>query len=752
NPIPQANILILDSPKGAYTDLNGNYTLEGLSPKTYFFQVSYLGYQTITQSVQIPFEGSLDFQLLQASDQLGEVVVTANRRLQDIQKTAASVSAIGAKQVKQLQVKNFNELSSIAPNFRSYDDGSVGSFTLFSSRGITTLDTNPAVALYIDDVPYFSTFAFPMALGDVDQIEILRGPQGTLYGRNALAGVIKITSKQPTNDVNGYASVGVGNLGLSEYNFAFNMPVVKDKLFFRANADISEREGFVENLFNSEDLQDRKALNANFRLKYLASENLTLGLNYNLQRTESNSYAFALATPDNTFQDILRNAPYQVNFNEDVFRKVFTQNLALNLKYRFNGVSLTAITAYQKVKQSRLDEFDYSPLNIQAAAADFGLDNISQEIRLASSGETNFQWTTGVFGYRIEDNTENTNISGPDAFDPINMVPIPPNTRFDETQLKRKGLAVFGQASYALTDQWKLSGGIRYDYEEASASVTQTSSLPGVPVNAFEADANFKAFSPKVSLSFQASEDVFLFTNVARGFRPGGVNTFVVNQDDAPFDPESTYNYEVGFKSNWLDNRLKLNLTGFYISYTDQQVFTILDPANLVLGTENLGKSRSFGLELETQWVATRGLTFNSNVGWLNTEILDYTTQGVNFFTFEIIENDESGNDLAIAPEFTGNFNVNYVQPITDKLNLESSVDYNYQSQMFLDYSEATFQEGYGLLNARLGVTSKHFDFFVWGKNLTDEVYFSYGFGIAGFTGASFGLPQTYGATLTAKF
>ncbi|MEL6483969.1 MAG: TonB-dependent receptor [Bacteroidota bacterium] len=179
NPITGANVIILETAKGASTGTNGTYTIAGLSEQSYFVQVSYLGFQTITKSILVPYEGPLDFQLSQTSDQLSEVVVSANRRLQDIQKTPASVSAIGAKQVEQLQVKNFNELSSIAPNFRSYDDGGTGAFTLFSSRGITTVDSNPAVALYIDDVPYFSTFAFPMALGDVDQIEVLRGPQGT---------------------------------------------------------------------------------------------------------------------------------------------------------------------------------------------------------------------------------------------------------------------------------------------------------------------------------------------------------------------------------------------------------------------------------------------------------------------------------------------------------------------------------------------------------------------------------------------
>ena len=197
NAIIGANIYILDSREGTSSGDDGTYRLENLKRQNYFIRVSYLGFETQTRKVIVGQNDSEDFQLSPTSDQLNEVVITANRRLQDIQKTATSVSAIGVKQVEQLQVKQFTELNSIAPNFRSYDDGGTGSFTLIASRGISTVDFVPTIGLYVDDVPYFTTFAFPLSLSDVEQIEILRGPQGTLYGRNALAGDIKITTKRP---------------------------------------------------------------------------------------------------------------------------------------------------------------------------------------------------------------------------------------------------------------------------------------------------------------------------------------------------------------------------------------------------------------------------------------------------------------------------------------------------------------------------------------------------------------------------
>ncbi len=760
-PIAGANVYILGTGQGASTNTDGLYTIPGLKQRSYFLQVSYLGFQTVTKSVQVEENNTVDFVLSQNPDQLGEVIVTANRRLQDIQKTAASVSAIGVKQVEQLQVKQFNELNSIAPNFRSYDDGATGAFTLIASRGISTIDFVPTIGLYVDEVPYFTTTAFPLSLSDVEQIEILRGPQGTLYGRNALAGVIKVTSKRPTNELSGYATVGFGNLDSKEIGFGINTPVVKDKLFFRANANITDRDGFVRNLFNGKNLQNRQAMDANFRLKYYANDRLNMSLLYSLQRRESNAYAFVLVSPpDLTFQDVLENNPYEVNFNEDVLRRALTQNVAFNLKYDFEAFSLNSITSYQKTDQFSVDEFDYTAFDIQSAGRTLDLENITQEVRLASLGDTKFQWTTGVFLYRTErENLDNLRVGTDIGLVDTDLAPFAPFNRFDTPKIVQQGVAVFGQASFAITDKLTITGGLRYDHEEVDADVGRTFTNPVFPDGSFSESAAFDAISPKVALSFQATEDVFLFANAARGFRPGGVNTFVTDPDNAPFDPENTWNYEGGIKTNLLENRLKLNLTAFFINYTDQQVFTLLNQETFDFGTDNIGESRSYGLELESQWAATKGLNFTLNLGYLNTEITDYITPNPD----TLQEVDFSGNELAYSPEFTGNLNVNYIQPLNKKMNLEASVDYNYQSDMFFDFGQfptaqlptsenQLLQEAYGLLNGRIGITTKNLDVFVWGKNITDEVYFSYGYGVGSFNAAAFGLPQTYGATVTAKF
>ncbi|MEL6559665.1 MAG: TonB-dependent receptor [Bacteroidota bacterium] len=743
-----AAVRLIDTSKGSLSDVNGNFLIKDVEAGEYFIEISYLGYLTKQKNIKVSEDVSVNFKMSTTREELDEIIVTANRRLEDIQKTASAVSAISSKRIEQLQVKQFGELNSIAPNFKVYDDGTTGSFSLFASRGISTIDFVPVVGLYVDDVPYFTTYAFPLALSDVAQIEVLRGPQGTLYGRNALAGVVKITTKKPTNQLNGYVTAGLGNLNLQEYGLGLNLPLKENKLFFRVNANYTDRDGFVKNEFNGKDLQNRQTIDGTARLKYFANDHFSIALTYGLQFRESDGYAFALATPGNSFQGILKNNRNQVNFNEDVFREVTTHNTALKINYDFDQFNFTSVTAYQYTEQSRRDEFDYSPLSIQSVEGDFDLRNISQEFRLSSNQTANLDWTAGVFLYRSVNLNDDILFSGVDNI----QDPLAPYQRIDDSERIQQGLAVFGQSSYKVDANWTITGGLRFDYEEASATVDRVFTTPLIPEGNIDESAEFTAVSPKLSVSYQTNSDIFLFANVARGYRPGGINTFVTNPEDAPFDPENTINYELGFKSNLLNNRLKWNVTGFIINYSDQQVFNLLDAATFNFGTDNIGESRSGGIEVESEWVASRGLTFNMNLGYLSTEITEFIATGVDPNTFQEIEIDESGNDLPVSPAFNGNLNVNYILPVSDKINIESSIDYQYQSDMYWDVSNAISQDAYGLLNLRLGVTTKNADLFIWAKNVTDVAYFSYGYGVSGFNAASFGLPRTYGITLTGKF
>ncbi|MEM1257324.1 MAG: TonB-dependent receptor [Bacteroidota bacterium] len=752
NAIKDANVLLVGTSKGASTDETGNYRITALIPKTYFVEVSHIEYGSQIKEITLKKgDNSLDFILSKTSNQLDEVVISgSNSRLENLQVTAASVSVVNTKEIAQLQLNKLSDLNSTAPNFRTFDDGANGGFTLISSRGISTADNFPVVGVYIDNIPFFNGFSFPITLQDIDNIEILRGPQGTLYGRNSLAGVIKITTKAPVNNINGYLRTDYGNLDRRELNFALNVPLVKDKLFLRASTNILDRDGFVTNTFNNKELQNRKVVDGNFKIKYLASEKLRFSLLYNVQRKESDAYAYVISNAQITLNDLLEN-PYEVNFDVDVLRETVNQNMAFSLKYDFKGFQLNSITAYQHTNEEGIDDFDYTPFDIQSAIDQITISNFSQEFRLVSTRESSLKWLGGVFLYHntfenIRDLTNGVDIG---IINP-QFEPLAPFTERINADDGQKGVALYGKLTYNITDNLELIGGLRYDYEESSADVDRSFNIPELPDTSFEQTTDFTAFSPKVSVGYTVNDDVFLFASFARGFRPGGINEFAA-PEVAVFDNETSSNYELGVKTNLLENKLKLNLTGFYTSYNDQQILTLIDLSTFLLGAENIGESRVFGAELEAEAYLAKGLNLRLNLGYQNAEVSEYDEVVINpdFSTTTV---DRSGNKLPVSPEFNGNVNLNYVLPLSKKISVESSLDYNYQDDIFYDIPNQMLQEAYGLLNGRLGITTKNLDIFVWGKNLTDEAYFSYGFGNTGFQASTFALPRTYGANLTLKF
>lgn len=744
--IENVDILILETTKGAFTNKQGEYKITNLVPKTYFIQVSYIGYATQTKSITLKEgDNQLDVTLVEVDNQLEEIVVSgASQRLEKIQKTPISVSAINTKEINSLQVNNINELSNIAPNFATYDDGATGAYTMFSARGITSIDNNPVIGFYIDDIPYFDAISFPLSLQDIDQIEVLRGPQGTLYGRNSLAGVIRITSKKPVNDVAGYLTLGAGNLKSKELNFVFNAPLVDDKLFFRANVQVNDRDGYSDNNFLNKKIQNRKTVNSNIQLKYVASDKLSFDALYNVSRREADAYAFTVFYPGAMPNDYLKN-PYQFNFDTDVYRIAITQNAALKAKMHFNNFDVSSVTTYQKTTQEGLDDYDYTPAEIQYGFTENDIANFTQEFKLTSTTDSDLKWNLGALLYKI-DNIEKRDLrNGKD--DPRGQ-----NQILSDNDRVQKGLAIYGQVTYNLTEKLAATGGLRYDYEETKLDGENKMAATGFTPDIINLKTDFNSITSKVALSYQANENSMVFANFAQGYRPGGINPSVRDPKLAVFDQETTLNFELGTKNNFFNNRLKLNLTAFFVTYKDQQIYTLVDLTNFAFGIDNIGESQNYGVELESKVAVTKGLTFGLNIGYLKSEIKKYDEVIIDPTTFAVSTVSRKGNALLFTPEFNGSANLQWVQPVSEKLNFEATVDYRYQSDVFIDLANEVELDPYGILNGRVGITSKRFDFFVWGKNITDVAYFSYGYGASSYRSATYGLPLTFGANATIKF
>lgn len=694
---------------------------------------------------------------------LPTLTVTAQKREEVLQKVPIAVASIDNTKTEELQISNINEVGRISPNFKSYDDGA-GLFPMIASRGIFTIDEVPVVGVYVDDVPLFNTSTFPTLLTDIERIEVLRGPQGTLYGRNTLAGAINVITKHPTNQTKGFASFGYGNFNQIQASAGVSTSLIEGKLFARISGSSTFRDGYIENTFlETNNLLEHEQYGGNLRLTYLPSSSLSLSLNTSLTQRTVDAYAFVggFGVTGEDINALLNDSPYQVAYNTQGVYDTLVSNNALKVSYETDHLSIKSITSLQYTDNTANDDdFDFSPFDINTRVHySRELMTLAEEVRVSSKG-SRLRWLAGIFVYNLSTDYGHDWETGKDnaAFqqDPDTAAQYPYTTS-DKTKQRYTGFSVFGNADYPIIERLRAIAGIRFEIENNHADVRrsytkdgntgyQYPNLGAIPAE-FEETAMFNATSPKVGLSYEATDDVMFFCNVARGYRPGGINPFTSDADAAKFDPEFSWNYEAGVKSMLLQNRVKANLTGFYIDYKDQQLYTVIDLETFNLGRANLGRSISYGTELETEWALVDGLTAIINVGYLETEITDYKTIGPGG------ELDNAGNQQGYSPHFNGNFGISYEKPINNLITLKATTDYQYQTDMFFDAENTIEQEDYGLLNARFVVSTERIDLIFWGQNLTDEVYLSYGYGVGGAgVFANYGLPRTLGSKLAVKF
>jgi iron complex outermembrane receptor protein len=576
---------------------------------------------------------------------------------------------------------------------------------------------------------------------------------------------MNIISKRPTNSTSGFVTAGYGNLNQYEVQAGISAPIVKDKLFFRINGGTTGRDGYIENTFlNNTELLGRKVYNGNARLTFLANEKWTFTLNLGFENRVVNAYAFigGFGASAQVVDSLFNNHPYQVRQNTNGLYTTNISNNAFKAGFANDKIKFDAITAYQFTRNSQEnDDFDFTEFDLQSGVRSVAdLSTISQEFRISSNTNKRLNWLGGLYLYAVSNRDNRRLLTGADNafFAPDSTIAAQyPFERISNNTIIQTGFSAFGQVSYKLTNKLTATGGLRYEIENSSLSVNNRFERNGaayvfpplgaVP-SAFEKKTQFGAFSPKINLAYQAKENVLVFANVAGGYRPGGVNAFVFDEAKATFNPEYSWNYEAGVKNKLWKNRAKLNATVFYIDYKDQQLFTVIDISTFNIGRENIGNSRSYGAELETEVLLAKGLSFVGNIGYLKTEFTDFAYIG---FTGSEINN--KGKEQIMSPQWSGNVGLNYAVKLSNKWKANVAIDYQYQSDIWFDTENTAKQAAYGLLNSRVAIGNKHLELALWGKNISDVTYLSYGYSLGG-SGifASYGLPRTFGASVTAKF
>ncbi|MEO7990002.1 MAG: TonB-dependent receptor [Chryseolinea sp.] len=748
-PLSGVNVHLLNTNSGTTTDEQGSFELKDVNPGSYHIQVSTIGFATIEQVIEVTQEGaSLNFQLAETATQLEDVIVTAQKTEEEIQKVSLSVSAISSTKIQQYRIWNTKDITAIVPNLYSSNPGDGRNVT--SIRGITSTSYDPSVATYIDGVNQFSLDTYIAPLTDIERIEVLRGPQGTLYGRNAMGGVINIITKQPDNRIAGFGEINVGNFGQQRYSAGFRTPLIKDKLFLGVSGMYDRSNGFYTNEFDNSHFDKKHSILGNYYLRYSAGPSwlFTLNVKHNENR---NNGAFALS------YDAIEN-PFIVNQNslttmvDNVFNGSFSANYSGKA---FNFSSQTTYQSNYRYYKTPIDG-DFSPADVVTIINKYGKEwntvkAWTQEFKFTSpASASNLKWTGGIYLFHQESPVKQGIHYGEDVayFYPD---ATPDSTSISTGTGKTTGYAFFGQATYTFFEKLDVIGGLRYDFEHKIQSVMGEFQIGTNPIETTFANtsssADFNAISPKIGLAFRGSENTNLYFNYSRGFRTGGFTQFVSNPSQLQllsYKPEYSSNFEIGLKETFLDNKLRFNVAAFYIRAKDVQVPTLVLPQAITV-TRNAGELESKGFEAEISTTPFPNFQIDYNFGYTNAK---YTTLKLPENGAEV---DYKGNRQLFTPDITSMLAAQYNWNLSTSQNIKLILrgEWMYLGDQYFDLTNTIKQSGYSLLNARVGVTAKGWEFFIWGRNLSNEKYISYAYD---FGAAHLGDPRNYGVTLRKNF
>ena len=399
-PISGATIRVLNTNYGAVTNESGEFTIADLVKARYTLEISAVGFASIKKDVDLTTISAepLRIQLVESVRQLDAVIVTAEKKEDDIQKIPSSISNISSVQVEQYRLWNAKDITAIAPNLYSANPGDNRNVT--SIRGVTTTSYDPAVATYVDGVNQFNLDTYISPIFEIERIEVLRGPQGTLYGRNAMGGVINIITKEPTNSMHGFAEISSGNYGQQRYTLGIRTPIINNKLFLGAAGMYDRADGFYYNVYNNEIFDKKHNFTGNYYIKYLATDRLSVTLNVK-HHANRNDGAFALSPdPETAFEE-----PFIVNQNALTTLIDNTLNTSLNIHHAGAVANFTSLTTFQSNHRYYDDPIDgdFSPMDIITIVNNYGKDwnNVkvwTQEFKFTSApSSSRWQWTAGTY-------------------------------------------------------------------------------------------------------------------------------------------------------------------------------------------------------------------------------------------------------------------------------------------------------------------------------------------------------------------
>lgn len=666
------------------------------------------------------------------------VTVTAQKRSEPAQDVPISLTVIPRQTLEDAQIDSFQKIANNTPNFSFFPTNAGGSdFSYYSIRGLNNFNflvSQDSVGYYVDDVPYDFGAFLDLGLLDLERVEVLRGPQSTLYGRSSPAGVVNVISRPPTNTPEFRIAAGYGNYNLRETQFSYSDAIVPNQLAFRFAGAYRARDGVFKNETLNRTVGQNEQLLARTQLLWTPSKEWNVSFNTYVNSTNNGDPVF-------TRQDAAD--PFKTLKAVDGFVRLNSNSQALKINYNGNDFQATSITARRFSKQAVLAGDSFSPpFDLFRSNIDFSSTVWTQEIRFQSpKSEEQLKWLLG--GY-YESRAFNV---GNDAFDyttlGANLFGLP-NAGQNRiiADLFRTTYAIFGQVDYKPIDPLTLFAGIRFEtsrFDLDRLRVFQTVAATTVLNPRVQQADSSSEWIPRFGLQYRFSPNVMAYATIAKGYRPSGFNYRADTEDIRRYQEERTWTYEAGLKSSWLDNRLMANLSIFYNNVSGYQVL-LTDSFGFFRNIASADVSAT-GMEFELKAQPVEGLDFILGLGYVNSRFTRYQNPltGQNF----------NDNRVPFAPDFTYNVAVQYRSPI----GIFARIGLQGIGKTFFDDANQVKQDPFALVNLRLGYEWPNYGIYLFANNLFNTRYITSGFQFPPpNVTAGFGEPVTYGVQVRATF
>lgn len=750
---------------------------------------------TVALGLIVAFSGSVSAQQSDTGTQgkeLERISVTAQKRTQSVQDVPISITAFSGDMLSDMGLTETDQIGQFIPGLEISTSSGEGSQLIIFMRGagLNDFNTNNAgpVGIYSDEVYISSPALTAFQFFDTERLEILKGPQGTLYGRNTTGGAIKFITNKPTEDFEVSGRVSVGSFNTTGVDGAISgslTDTVKGRFAFTKN----DSDGYATNLMNGKDVNGSDSLAYRGLLEF-SLDNLNVLFNFHGANVDSPSTSFSLlgatldgSTPCNT-EMVLANQcvtnlgykapddPFEGNYNGVQDIDLNSVGSYLQVDYDLGDLRFTSITAYDELDRFLMEETDGAPQQVFEIVYGVESDTLSQEFRVTGGSKENY-WLLGAF-YLSEDLQQDQTL---DLFrelraftgglsDPTGEVTGAPII-FGRTlnQQEIESTAIFGQATFALSDDLNLTVGARYTDE--SRKFDAMTRLEDEAVfgpdhytlyNEKDLKVDSSATSYRLAVDYKLSEKMLGYASISRGYKSGGFNGGFLSLDAAeaaiqltPYDPEYLTAYEIGFKSDSFDNRLRFNAAIFFNDFDDLQVFTLLRTETLpIVILDNASNAEVLGLEFDATALVAKGLTLSLSGAFMDSELIDFQAP---------IGDDYSGNQIANTPDTSISGIARYEHYLNSGAAIITQVSFAYKDDLFFstENNPIVAQKAFTTANARLGYENAegNWEVAAYVNNLTDKEYTTNvtdTVDLGGSYARTFALPRQYGVEFNFRF